>query len=252
MYVHIVVARYKENVEWLFSILQSHKLFKAFIYNDGPSIQVPTDLINRVVIIEGDHVPSETTKYLSYIISNYHNIQNTRVVFLQGDPAYHNPTLQWTWGDIDNWDTTFQNLGLFGHPPPWGCSQDILNGKAPGVEHIGNGIVWKDVMDDQFHGAHFRDPFWDCFCREKNYIPSVKHFAQQHNFVPPTQMYKSYSALFSTTGNNINKYPLEFWKKLHDFVVADENCVTPASFTQKDRSILMEYSWAIIMQGEYN
>lgn len=75
---HIVVARYKENIEWT-SLLPN-----MFLYNKGPDVDVPS--------IPLHNVGREGHTYYHHIVTHYDNLPDA-IVFLQGNPFDHSPRL---------------------------------------------------------------------------------------------------------------------------------------------------------------
>jgi hypothetical protein len=78
MSVHVIVARYNEDLAWTNDI--THKLT---IYNKGEKVE---GLTNPVVPLVNKGREGET--FLRHIIENYHNLDAV-TVFLQGDPFDH-------------------------------------------------------------------------------------------------------------------------------------------------------------------
>lgn len=76
----IVVARYKENVEWT-------RLFQnVVIYNKGFKL---VENFNEVML---DNVGKEGHSYYKYICDNYDKLEDY-IVFLQGNPFDHSPNI---------------------------------------------------------------------------------------------------------------------------------------------------------------
>ena len=246
--VHIVIARYNERLDWLFNILDEYPGASASVYNDGNAICIPTTVSNRVTIIEGDKVPCEPTKYIKWILSNWNEtILYDHVVFLQGDPVYHNPTLNACFKCMDAWNLDFQTLSLLAHPHPWPMAKGILNGTAPNVIELGPGaMVWYDDMLDNMQGVHFKDPFWDHFMKNAPDV-TVTYYANMFGFVPPCAMKKCIAACFSTSSKKINQIPYNTWRALHDFVI--NGCPRTTHLSAKYRAVYMEYLWAVIFES---
>jgi len=77
--MHLVVARYNENINWV------HNLNTSFtVYNKGE------DDLKGYNDIKVQNQGRESETYLRYILSNYNNLPE-QVCFLQGDPFYHCP-----------------------------------------------------------------------------------------------------------------------------------------------------------------
>jgi len=96
----IVVARYNENIDWLYPLKEN-----IIIYNKGNSLQsqywnttmTPTttnnptttsNLITNVNYFEVTNMGRETETYLRYIIDNYHNLPDV-ICFTQGNIKDH-------------------------------------------------------------------------------------------------------------------------------------------------------------------
>ena len=77
--MHLVVARYNEDVSWLKDCGYSYT-----IYNKGDLIDLPC--------IQRPNVGRESETYLRYILDNYHHLSDI-VAFLQGNPFDHCPNL---------------------------------------------------------------------------------------------------------------------------------------------------------------
>jgi hypothetical protein len=87
MKTEIVVARYKENLDWLKKIKKS-KDIKITIYNKGPD-----DIENipsGTSIIKLSNIGRESHTYLYHIINNYDNLAD-QTIFCQGDSIFHSP-----------------------------------------------------------------------------------------------------------------------------------------------------------------
>ena len=95
--ISVVVARYREHVEWVRAYSDI-----AFIYNKGESIVEQARQLKNT--------GREGHTYLHHIINEY-NTLTERVVFLQGNPFEHNPTVLF---GVDNYELTLdvQPLGL--------------------------------------------------------------------------------------------------------------------------------------------
>ncbi len=251
MYIQIIVARYNENIQWLYTLLQKNQRILATIYNDGDYIDVPSELRERIIVKTGDHVPCEPTKYTQYILENWDqedNEEDVLLVFLQGDPLYHNPTMLRVFDYIDKWDKNYQNLTLYPHPPctRWGCSKNIEDGTAPNITYFANDArVWCDTnMDDNFNGSYFYDVWIKELLENRNI--TISNVCNTLGFVKPNgNIPKSYSAMFATSWTRIKKHPSNVWQNLHNFVI--KGCDTTRNMSQKYRACIVEYMWAVLL-----
>jgi hypothetical protein len=76
----IVVARYKEDIDWLYCLGLPY-----IIYNKGEDIDVPC--------IKLPNIGREAHSYLYHIVANYENLSNY-TLFLQGYPYDHFPRIR--------------------------------------------------------------------------------------------------------------------------------------------------------------
>ena len=249
---HIVVARHREDLQWLFEILRNHNNFSATVYNDGDEIGVPQELNERICIKHGDRVPCEPTKYTRYIIDNWDCSNDDVLVFLQGDPLYHNPTITRLFDHVDRWNANYQNLTLYPHPPSvgWGCSKEIENGTAPNITWFADDArVWCDTnMGEDFNGSYYVDN-WTTDCLIGNRNITVSNVCNTLGLEKPHgNILKAYSAMFATCWDAIKKHPKSVWHNVEDFVIKGYS--TTGSMTQKERACIIEYMWAVLLFNE--
>jgi hypothetical protein len=82
MKYHIVIARYRENIDWINYI--DTNLYDVFIYNKGTKLP---NILN-CNIIELENKGRETHTYLYHIINNYENLPE-KIIFTQANPFDH-------------------------------------------------------------------------------------------------------------------------------------------------------------------
>lgn len=73
----IIIARYNENLEWVYQIPSEYKIK---IYNKGGDIPFDSEKL--------PNVGRESHSYLKYIIDNYDNMED-EIIFTQGNPFDH-------------------------------------------------------------------------------------------------------------------------------------------------------------------
>ena len=76
MSIHIIVARYNENIEW------TKQFSNVTIYNKGEPFN---NGYNEILL---NNVGREQHTFFKYIYDNYDNLENYSI-FLQGDPFHH-------------------------------------------------------------------------------------------------------------------------------------------------------------------
>jgi hypothetical protein len=251
MQVHIVIARYKENLKWLFQLMADKSWMTASVYNDGDDdINTPDIMINRIQVLPGDHIPCEPSKYTSWIINNWEMMNiYSHIVFLQADPIYHNPTLIECFNHIDKWNKDYQNLTLYPHPPPWNWAPQIADGTAPNITYFEPGAkVWNDFMDDTFRGKLYYDPFLEGFIKPSKEI-TVSYLCNLFGISNPInqgqELTKCFAALFAASPLSIKRIGIDAWKHIDEFQRI--GCVLSKHRSQKERAIYLEYMWSVIL-----
>lgn len=248
--IRIVIARYNEDLEWLYNLLLKNKYISATIYNDGEEIIIPNNVHTQIEVLEGDHIPCEPTKYLTYIITHWNTPPDERLVFLQGDPLYHNPTLLRVFDYIEQWDEHYQNLTLYPHPPEkkWGCSKEIENGTAPNITVFADDArVWCDTdMDEHFTGSYYYDDWVTNTLLYNKSELTVSSMCSVYGITKPSgSLFKTYSAMFATNWKALKKHPIEVWYNVYNFIVYGNRYTTDMS--QKYRACITEYMWSVLL-----
>jgi len=84
---HIVICRYKENLDWLLKISYGIdiKIYNKGLKNIEHLFKVPNIEVNQI-----QNIGTESFVYLKYIIDNYPNFPDV-VIFSQGNPFDHSP-----------------------------------------------------------------------------------------------------------------------------------------------------------------
>lgn len=85
---NIVVARYRENVDWLNKIDPS---FQVFLYNKGEPLNPTMFKSRNIKIIDIKNVGRETDTYFHHIENTSFEDNQDYTVFTQGDPFEHSP-----------------------------------------------------------------------------------------------------------------------------------------------------------------
>lgn len=184
--LRFVVARYKENVDWVPELVSRFPGSKCTIYNKGPSIRMVLGTSTRVLEIK--NVGRESHTYLYHIIKNYESDEDQITVFLQGHPFDH-----------------CKGSELFDR---------VLSGVSylamgSGFENIGTQLITIDGGVPTFH-MKIKDDL------EKTSMDLFdKSLPERFKF--------SAGALFATTRASISKRPLSFYKKAITFLDSEVN-----------------------------
>jgi hypothetical protein len=253
-HVHVVVARHREDLTWLFETLRERPTWTASVFNDGTPVALPKEVEARIKVAPGDGIPQEGTKYLRYILDNWHRPHPGHVVFLQGDPEEHNPTIRALLRHSDEWDEHYQNLGLYVNDA-WEYTPAILDGSMPNVARLGaGGLTWHDELLDDLSGRHApKDVAWLHSVLARHRISTdglLQRLASSFGMAlpeDPTRRPKAYAALFAVSWKRLNTYPSKFWRKLLMFLIRGD--AETASMTPKERAVLLEYMWGTILSS---
>ena len=82
MKYHIVIARYNENIDWIYKI--NTNLYDIFVYNKGEKL----DINLNCNIINLDNIGRESHTYLYHIIQNFDKLPE-KIIFTQAHPFDH-------------------------------------------------------------------------------------------------------------------------------------------------------------------
>jgi hypothetical protein len=84
----IVIAHYRENIDWVFN-LSFKNITNIYIYSKDDKVSKPK--VCDLPIVKHKYLPNigrESHTYLTYCIDNYTSLSDF-VIFLQGDPSAH-------------------------------------------------------------------------------------------------------------------------------------------------------------------
>lgn len=224
----IVVARYKENLDW---ITNNSLVHRCTIYNKGPK-----DISPILKTINRPNYPvfgREGETYLYHILSNYHNLPDY-TIFTQGDPFEHSP----------HFCEIIEALDLYGHyssyqplTDQWKISQNappaslvnydktlFIHNKYPiYVEMLNENLETITFIDHGWYSRekHFRD-YYGISTYSKMYplLPFLYDKLKLINKKPYTGFVKwNYGAIFGVAKQNILQYDRKFYENLYNFVI---------------------------------
>jgi len=266
----IVISRSTEDITWVSHLTRLPYPPRIIVYNDGQPLD---KLISKGIIeIQGDHLPSECSKYLRYIIDNYDTL-SPLTLFTQGDPFPHSPDFLGLLYSFSDWKLPVQPLSYRGHPyiiingrkQPWGPHEALYN-EIWSEKFINNNRIYYEEMDETFQGTIFQDPFiseyihplyWDI---DKNApkpftISNLWKFLGITKPLPP-KYYKAYAAIFGVSRYGIQRHSKSTYETMYNWLNITANIYIPkpeagSSFQdnnnlQKSRAIALEYMWPTI------
>lgn len=219
---------------------------RIVVYNDGPELD--SEVIKGMDVRLGDHLPSESTKYLRFIVDNY-DCLSPITVFAQADPFEHSPDFIGLLSSADHYRLPCQPLTYRGHSYPWG-PQARLEAEAWPDKHVNGYRVWWEEMDDSFQGYTFEDPFISEFVHPKYWdvdkgAPQPFGVSSLWSFLGiqkplPDRFYKAYGAIFAVSRHGIQRHPKETYQRIIEWLnVTDKE-------TNKARAIAIEYMFCNI------
>jgi hypothetical protein len=208
--VDIVIARYKEKIDWLEDALNQLKPnydITVWIYNKGTTlVQLPEEICDDTLSVRTlPNVGRESHTYLHHITQHYDNLNDRYVIFLQGDFKEH---FRW-YGNPSTTSECISNL-----------LQDALQTQKASTSFAN---TWRhEVGQCAAHygfriAAHSGQPL----------IPrSTKCFGDWYNeFVGEWNNSESWhtipfwiGGLFAVSGNHIRARPVTYYERLRDCV----------------------------------
>ena len=209
--VSMVVARYKEDIEWVMAYNDI-----VIIYNKGPDLNLP---FKKIIKLE--NIGREGHTYLHHIIENYNNLSN-KTIFTQGSPFEHNNTILF---GVDNYEKTMdvQPLGLqyikeLNIPSP-----EIIE-KYKVVTNYGLEYLIVNINENLFtiEPYYFKDSGIEHlnYTYKNKFIKSkslVNNFLQRSKIKinKNTEIIRfTFCGLFSVVKNNIKRHNIMIYKKL--------------------------------------
>jgi hypothetical protein len=209
--VSIVIARYKEDIEWALAYNDI-----AIIYNKGDNINLP---FNKIIKLQ--NIGREGHTYLYHIIKNYNNLSD-RTIFTQGSPFEHNNTILF---GIDNFEKTMnvQPLGLQYIKELNIPSSEIIEkykiitnyGLEYLVIHIDENCFaidpyyFKDYGIDNLNNS-YRNRFINCESLVDNFLLRSKIKINKNT----KEIRFTFCGLFSVIKRNIKRHNITIYKKL--------------------------------------
>jgi len=149
--IDVVVARYKENLNWLDNFIPTREI-RFFIYDKDPSSKFETNVNYQYTTLL--NVGREAHTFLYHIVNNYDNLAD-EVLFLQGNP--------------------------FDHEKDWQRYQNFIDGKANYEKY-----ETFDIVSTQTHffemGYRYMMLFKDMFGNDK-VIPQVFEFSSGAQYI---------------------------------------------------------------------
>jgi hypothetical protein len=255
MKTEIVVARYKENLDWLKKIKKS-KDIKITVYNKGPD-----DI--SINAIQLPNIGRESHTYLYHIINNYDNLAD-QTIFCQGDSIYHSPDFL---DLINKYRTKFEPV-----QPLTAWYTDTIDHELeippkPVVEATKN--LWIDgkarihveYMDNNFL------PMYPYFYTDTMVIKLVEKFKSVYKIENPFKFNverfrlknvdldylfpMSYAAIFSINKEPIRDNSVDFYNNIMSILIYD---IRPGIFDKPmDQGLFLERLWLTIFNyKKYN
>lgn len=257
MKTEIVVARYKENLDWLKKIKKS-KDIKITIYNKGPDdIDFP--------FVPLPNIGRESHTYLYHIINNYDNLAD-QTIFCQGDPISHSPDFI---NLINKYRTKFEKVqplsirfwpeGVPPHYEPIPPSPTIEATKN--LWFSKNARVHVEYMDNNFitlYPYHYYDSGIDIYIKHNKLLYNFKNplkFNVERFLIKDVDLDYlipfSYSGIFSINKQAILDNTIDFYNNIMSIVLYDIRNIAPN--VKIDHGYFLERLWLVIFNyKKYN
>lgn len=159
----IVVAKYKENVDWLGNYIDKYPIF---LYDKGGE---KYNYNNSLKVEYLENIGRESHTYLHHIIKNYDNLTDY-VIFTQGKYRDH----------ISNFNNLFKNKNCYFHPHyyPKNFRLKSYDGKlTANNENLTFGQWFEKYIDKDIDTFHFKMKYGAIFTiRKENILSRPKQF----------------------------------------------------------------------------
>lgn len=239
----LVVARYKENLEWI-----NHLDTKYIVYNKGNN---DLDYLNPININIIPNIGYEAYVYLKYIVDNYNNLPD-QIIFTQGNPFDHSPQFLDLVNLYHDDFSDIQPLTLHYKSDP---KYDVLKNQKPDI-CFGDMPVHIEYYDNEYqyiqnipyinNGTKYVFKYLRNFFNHNDIVKGIMDFV---NIKPRFVVIPfCFAAIFSVSKHKILSYPKDFYVNLLI------KCLYLNKKTKNSDKIfawIMEYSWMEIF-GYHN
>jgi hypothetical protein len=242
-----VIARYKENIDWL--SLRDY-FSDGVIYNKGPD-----DISYKGKIVKLSNYPDwgrESETYTRFIVENYGDLPDY-IVFTQADPFEHSPNFievidilstQNRWknyqpltsgcfggktqinGNVRCGATIyFDDLGFPIHTDQVPPLESILYDKT---EYVDNYPIFFETIDSSMDAFYFKDEViyktLESYRKQQNIFLAANTLARTYKRLGLSKPFCGYAkfnygAIFGIKKSNILKHTKSFYEKLHEFTI---------------------------------
>jgi hypothetical protein len=255
MKTEIVVARYKENLDWLKKIKKS-KDIKITVYNKGPD-----DIsINAIKL---PNIGRESHTYLYHIINNYDNLAD-QTIFCQGDSIFHSPDFL---DLINKYRTKFEPVQPLTAFYSEAIDRQLESPPKPVVEATknlwidGKARVHVEYMDNNF------TPIYPYFYTDTMVIKLIEKFKSLYGIDNPFKFNverfrlknvdldylfpMSYAAIFAINKQPIQDNSVDFYNNIMSILIYD---IRPGGVDKPmDQGLFLERLWLTIFNyKKYN
>jgi len=255
MKTEIVVARYKENLDWLKKIKKS-KDIKITVYNKGPD-----DIsINAIKL---PNIGRESHTYLYHIINNYDNLAD-QTIFCQGDSIFHSPDFL---DLINKYRTKFEPVQPLTAFYSEAIDRQLESPPKPVVEATknlwidGKARVHVEYMDNNF------TPIYPYFYTDTMVIKLIEKFKSLYGIDNPFKFNverfrlknvdldylfpMSYAAIFAINKQPIQDNSVDFYNNIMSILIYD---IRPGGVDKPmDQGLFLERLWMVIFNyKKYN
>lgn len=210
--IHIVIARHKENIDWV-DKLKLPKDSKVFVYEKGGLTSKYNDIVLR-------NIGRESHSYCTHIVRNYNRLADW-TIFLQGHPFDHKVNLDMVQQVIDNYKRLSRPLVNFAIGS---ASFAVCDVQDPG------GLAWDDTRSRNLKSRP------DMFTLRKAYDIL---FENDYDDVRGKFLSYMVSAQFGVHKSILKQHGKEGWETLKNYHYIDD----AAAWN-------MEHMWPLILNPD--
>lgn len=248
--IDIVVARYKENLEWINDIDID---INVIIYNKGTAIS-ESDFSRSVTILHVSNIGRESETYLRHIIKNYDTLADY-TMFLQGDPFAHTNNFKHVLQNIKKFIKMYSEYHMIPFTNGWLAEKNIPPAAVYQNQKICLPMNLEEIFIDiqstrTLQPLHYYDEGIQFFYKEYmkiNNLPIgtniMNHFFSQtgiHDLLPEKAetFYMFFAALFMVKKEQIRRHDLVVYHRMWHL------CCTNISYVY-----IIERAWLSMFNG---